>query len=108
VLGIGIVLLRRWLAHRMEPESTAVRPAPSMRACPMCGNSIAVDWAFCPFCARAVTGANDNDQPANCGMQLEDGGVMVQYNCPDGGPDLVAQLPEIVRRYDHQVIEVIV
>lgn len=31
---------------------------------------------------------------------LEDGGVMVQYNCPDGCPDLVAQLTELVERYD--------
>jgi len=35
---------------------------------------------------------------------LEDGGVMVQYNCPDGCPDLVARLKAIVSGYDHQVI----
>ncbi|MBE2234733.1 MAG: DUF3105 domain-containing protein [Anaerolinea sp.] len=35
---------------------------------------------------------------------LEDGGVMVQYNCPDGCDDLVAQLSEIVARYSEQVI----
>lgn len=35
---------------------------------------------------------------------LEDGGVMVQYNCPDGCDELVAQLSEIVNRYDEQVI----
>ena len=35
---------------------------------------------------------------------LEDGGVMVQYNCPDGCPDLVAKLKAIVSGYDHQVI----
>ena len=35
---------------------------------------------------------------------LEDGGVMVQYNCPDGCPDLVSRLGEIVSRYDRFVI----
>ncbi|HSN77952.1 MAG TPA: DUF3105 domain-containing protein [Anaerolineae bacterium] len=35
---------------------------------------------------------------------LEDGGVMVQYNCPDGCPDLVAQLTELVKPYDHGVV----
>jgi hypothetical protein len=35
---------------------------------------------------------------------LEDGGVMVQYNCPDGCPDLVEQLSSVVERYDEMVI----
>jgi len=35
---------------------------------------------------------------------LEDGGVLVQYNCPQGCPDLVAGLKTIVLRYDRQVI----
>jgi hypothetical protein len=35
---------------------------------------------------------------------LEDGGVMVQYNCPDACPDLVARLKTIVSSYEHQVI----
>jgi hypothetical protein len=35
---------------------------------------------------------------------LEDGGVMVQYNCPNGCPELVAQLSEVVSRYDRFVI----
>jgi hypothetical protein len=33
---------------------------------------------------------------------LEDGGVVVQYNCEC--PDLVAQLAAIVKKYDKQVI----
>jgi len=33
---------------------------------------------------------------------LEDGGVLVQYNCEC--PELVEQLRAIVRRYDRQVI----
>jgi hypothetical protein len=35
---------------------------------------------------------------------LEDGGVLVQYNCPDGCPDLVAQLLRVVQRYPEFVI----
>lgn len=35
---------------------------------------------------------------------LEDGGVMVQYNCPDGCDDLVAQLTEVVKQYNDEVI----
>ena len=35
---------------------------------------------------------------------LEDGGVMLQYNCPDSCPDLVAKLKAIVSGYDHEVI----
>src|SRR5712691_9861950 len=35
---------------------------------------------------------------------LEEGGVLIQYNCPQGCPDLVASLKTIVLRYDRQVI----
>ena len=35
---------------------------------------------------------------------LEDGGVTVQYNCPDGCPDLVAKLKAVVSGFEHQVI----
>lgn len=35
---------------------------------------------------------------------LEDGGVLVQYNCPQSCPDLVERLTGIVSRYDKQVI----
>ena len=35
---------------------------------------------------------------------LEDGGVMVQYNCPEGCPDVIDDLAAIVQRYDRQVI----
>ena len=35
---------------------------------------------------------------------LEDGGVMVQYNCPDGCDELVTQLSQLVNRYDDHVI----
>ena len=35
---------------------------------------------------------------------LEDGGVMVQYHCPSGCPDLVDKLKGIVNRYPEHVI----
>ncbi len=35
---------------------------------------------------------------------LEDGGVVVQYNCPSGCPDLVEKLKGIVQRYTNEVI----
>jgi hypothetical protein len=35
---------------------------------------------------------------------LEEGGVLVQYNCPQGCPELVASLKVIVLRYDRGVI----
>src|SRR6266508_4538170 len=35
---------------------------------------------------------------------LEDGGVVVQYQCPAGCPDLVDKLKAIVQRYERQVI----
>jgi hypothetical protein len=35
---------------------------------------------------------------------LEDGGVVVQYSCPAGCPELVAQLTDVVKQYDKQVL----
>ena len=35
---------------------------------------------------------------------LEDGGVVIQYNCPSGCPDLVDKLKAIVERYPDRVI----
>ena len=35
---------------------------------------------------------------------LEDGGVVVQYNCPSGCPDLVEKLKAIVGRYPEHVL----
>jgi hypothetical protein len=45
--------------------------------------------------------------PIPAGLQihnLEHGGIMVQYNCPDGCPELVEQLKGIVDRYRAKVI----
>ena len=35
---------------------------------------------------------------------LEDGGVVIQYNCPNGCADLVTQLEAVVKGYDRQVL----
>jgi hypothetical protein len=35
---------------------------------------------------------------------LEDGGVVIQYNCPTPCTDLVDKLTAIVKGYDHQVL----
>ena len=35
---------------------------------------------------------------------LEDGGVVIQYHCPNGCPDLVEKLTAIVKGYDRQVV----
>ena len=35
---------------------------------------------------------------------LEDGGVVIQYHCPNGCPDLVDKLTAIVKGYDRQVV----
>ena len=35
---------------------------------------------------------------------LEDGGVVIQYNCPSGCPDLVEKLKAIVSRYKDELI----
>ncbi len=48
-----------------------------------------------------------HDEPIPDELQvhnLEDGGVLIQYNCPDGCPELVEELARVVRRYSRQVI----
>lgn len=48
-----------------------------------------------------------HDEPIANELQvhnLEDGGVMVQYNCSTGCETLVAQLEAVVKRYDEHVI----
>ena len=50
-------------------------------------------------------GAHDEPIPDELQVHnLEDGGVIVQYNCPDGCPDLVIQLQGIVEDYHKGVI----
>jgi hypothetical protein len=52
----------------------------------------------------APWGVSDEPLPNELQVHnLEDGGVGVQYNCPEGCPDLVAQLEEIVRQYPDRV-----
>ncbi len=53
----------------------------------------------------AAWGVHDEPIPNELQVHnLEDGGVMVQYNCPTGCETLVAQLEMVVERYDEHVI----
>lgn len=55
--------------------------------------------------ALARWGVHDEPIPNELQVHnLEDGGVLVQYDCPDGCPELVAQLQEVVEHYDEGVI----
>jgi hypothetical protein len=48
-----------------------------------------------------------HDEPIPNELQvhnLEDGGVLIQYNCPEECPDLVEQLTEVVSHYPEGVI----
>ncbi len=53
-------------------------------------------------------GIHENPVPKELQVHnLEDGGVLVQYNCPQTNPEcrsLVEKLARIVRRYDHAIL----
>lgn len=53
--AIGVALGLRRLAGRDALPAMPAGAGPAMQCCPRCGSSIAADWAFCPFCARALT-----------------------------------------------------
>lgn len=53
----------------------------------------------------AAWGVHDTPIPNELQVHnLEDGAVIIHYNCPDGCPDLVAQLTEIVEPYHEGLI----
>ena len=55
--------------------------------------------------AIAPWGIHDSTIPNELQVHnLEDGGVMVQYSCPDGCDELVTQLTQLVKGYDDHVI----
>jgi hypothetical protein len=54
-LGVGLALVIHARSRRSEAPAAPASNAPAMLACPVCGNSIAADWDFCPFCAQALT-----------------------------------------------------
>ncbi len=55
--------------------------------------------------ALASWGVHDEPIPNELQVHnLEDGGVIVHYNCPDGCSELVTQLSELVEHYDEGVI----
>ena len=58
--------------------------------------------------AIARWGIHENPIPKELQVHnLEDGGVVVQYNCPQPGEEclsLIGRLAQIVRRYDHAIL----
>lgn len=93
----------------------AVRPMPGL-AQPDLGNEHITPPATATYNTRPPTSGPHyvnlapwgiHTEPIQNELQvhnLEDGGVMVQYDCPEGCPDLVAQLAEVVGRYPQYVI----
>ena len=55
VLGAGLALAFHARSRHAGAPAGPADGLPTMQACPACGSNIAVDWAFCPFCARAIT-----------------------------------------------------
>lgn len=56
ILGAGLILAARLRSRPTNAVTAVIDDDPAMRGCPKCGNRIAVDWAFCPFCARVLAG----------------------------------------------------
>lgn len=54
-LGVGLALVIHSRSRHSEAPAAPANNTPAMQACPVCGNTIAADWDFCPFCARALT-----------------------------------------------------
>ena len=57
---IYIFLTWRHRTNRVPTSRSGDRTLPPMQPCPVCGNSIAADWEFCPFCARAKPCAQES------------------------------------------------
>jgi len=53
VLAI-MALILRWRFDQSQSPIPGIPTDRAMRDCPWCGKRIAADWAFCPFCARAL------------------------------------------------------
>src|SRR5579884_3420023 len=72
--------------------------------------------AHAPYSTNPPTSGPHWPDPANWGIydspvpdealvhSMEHGGVIIEYNCPDGCPDLVAQLKSVAQEYKSKVI----
>ena len=58
-VAIYIYLTWRRRNNRVHTSTSGGRTLPPMQPCTVCGNSIAADWEFCPFCARAKPRAQE-------------------------------------------------
>lgn len=108
-IGLAVTLLVGMMVF------TAVRPRPGI-AYPDLGNQhilppAKVTYNSYPptsgphYSSIAAWGIHDTPIPNELQVHnLEDGGVMVQYNCDGDCTDLVLQLTDIVERFDDQVI----
>ena len=54
-LTVAIYIYLTWRRRNNQVHTSTLgdRTLSPMQPCPVCGNSIAADWEFCPFCARA-------------------------------------------------------
>lgn len=108
IIGVAVLVFSLLIFH-------AVRPKPGM-AMPDLGNEHILFPSTATYNSAPPTSGPHYEQLARWGIHaepvpnelqvhnLEDGGVMVQYNCVEVCPDLVEQLAGIVARYDEQVI----
>ncbi len=111
LLVIGLV----YITTRPDPGRAVPDPEPG-RAVPDLGNAHIQSPQKAEYNSVPPTSGPHYEQLARWGIHtepipnelqvhnLEDGGVMVQYNCPEGCEDLIAQLANVVSRYNDHVI----
>jgi hypothetical protein len=82
LLAIGVALAFRQRARQggnwQPSQRDALPPVADVRTmhdCPRCGHSIAVDWAFCPFCARALSAGESVSQNDERSLSLAGPGL---------------------------------
>ena len=61
-LTVAIYIYLTWRRRNNQVHTSTLgdRTLSPMQPCPVCGNSIAADWEFCPFCARAKPRAQES------------------------------------------------
>jgi hypothetical protein len=74
LLGVGLALVIHAQSRHSDISAAPAGNTPTMQACPECGNSIAVDWAFCPFCARALAQDETSHRQGERGLPVAGAG----------------------------------